>query len=52
VDLYRYHGKIVSWPHTELDPMYEPEKHWEMFVANNELRGAMVISFFGLFYYD
>ena len=50
VDLCRYLGKIVSWPHTEPDPKYEPEKHWEMFLAKNELRGPMVLSIFGLFY--
>ena len=52
VDLYRYYGRIVSWPHAEPDPKYEPEKHWEMFLANNELRGPMVTSIFGLFYHD
>ena len=50
VDLCRYYGKIVSWPHAEPDPKYEPEKHWEMFLAKNELRGPMILSIFGLFY--
>jgi hypothetical protein len=50
VDLCRYHGKIVSWPHAEPDAKYEPEKHLEMFAAKNELRGPMVLGIFGLFY--
>jgi hypothetical protein len=50
VDLCRYYGKIVSWPHAEPDAKYEPEKHWEMFLAKNELRGPTVLSIFGLFY--
>jgi len=52
VDLYRYYGKIVSWPHAEPDPKYEPEKHWKMFIANNELRGPVVFAIFGLFYHE
>ena len=51
-DVCRYYGKIVSWPHLEPDPRYEPEKHWEMFLANNELRGPVVISIFALFYHE
>jgi hypothetical protein len=50
VDLCRYYGKIVSWPHAEPDAKYEPEKHLEMYLAQNELRGPMVLSIFGLFY--
>lgn len=52
VDVCRYYGKIVSWPHLEPDPKYEPEKHWEMFIANNELRGPMTLDIFGLFYHE
>ena len=52
VDLCRYYGKIVSWPHLEPDPGYEPDKHWEMFLAESELRGPMVLSIFGLFYHE
>ena len=50
VDLCRYYGKVVSWAHLEPDPEYDPEKHWETFLANNELRGPMTLSIFGLFY--
>ena len=50
VDLCRYYGKIVSWPHAEPDPKYEPEKHLEMFLIKNELRGPMILGIFGLFY--
>jgi hypothetical protein len=52
VDLCRYYGKIVSWPHTEPDPKYELEKHVEMFFAKNELRGPVILGIFGLFYHD
>lgn len=52
VDLYRYYGKIVSWSHAEPDPKYEPEKHWEMFLAKNELRGPMILSIFGSFFHE
>jgi len=50
VDLCRFYGRIVSWPHVEPDPKYEPEKHLEMFLAKNELRGPVILSIFGLFY--
>jgi hypothetical protein len=52
VDLCRYYGKIVSWPHAEPDAKYETEKHFEMFLAQNELRGPIILSIFGLFYHE
>ena len=52
VDLCRFYGKIVSWPHAEPDPKYEPEKHSEMFLSKNELRGPVILSVFGLFYHE
>ena len=52
VDLCRFRGKIVSHPHAEPDPKYEPEKHLEMFLARNELRGPTILGIFGLFYHD
>ena len=52
VDIVRYKGKLASWPHAEPDPKYEPEKHIEMFLAGNEIRGPEVISIFGQFYHD
>ena len=52
IDIVRYKGKLASWPHAEPDPKYEPEKHIEMFLAGNEIRGPEVINIFGQFYHD
>jgi hypothetical protein len=52
VDIVRNKGKLASWPHLEPDPRYEPEKHIEMYLAKNEIRGEPVISVFGQFYHD
>jgi hypothetical protein len=52
VDIVRNYGKLVSWPHLEPDPRYEPEKHVEMYLAKNEIRGEAVIDVFGQFYRD
>jgi len=52
VDVCRHYGRIVSWPHIEPDPKYEPEKHSQSYRLRNELRGPMVLNIFGLFYHD
>ena len=52
IDVIRYKGRLASWPHAEPDPKYEPEKHIEMFVAKNEIRGESVVSVLGQFYRD
>jgi hypothetical protein len=52
IDVIRYKGRLASWPHAEPDPKYEPEKHIEMFIAKNEIRGEPVVSVLGQFYRD
>ena len=52
VDVCRYYGRVVSWPHIEPDPKYEPEKHWETHRQGSELRGPLTLNIFGLFYQD
>jgi len=52
VDIVRNKGKLASWPHLEPDPKYELEKHIQMYLAKNEIRGEPVISVFGQFYSD
>jgi hypothetical protein len=52
VDIVRNKGKLASWPHLEPDPKYELEKHIEMYLAKNEIRGEPVLAVFGQFYHD
>jgi len=52
IDVIRYKGRLASWPHAEPDPKYELEKHIEMFIAKNEIRGEPVVSVLGQFYRD
>lgn len=47
-----HRGKLPSWPHLEPDPKYELEKHIEMFLAKNEIRGEPFVGVFGQFYHD
>ena len=47
----RNKGRLTSWPHLEPDPKYEPEKHIEMRLAKNEIRGEAVVRVFGQFYH-
>ena len=51
-DIVRKNGKLVSWPHLEPDPGYEPGKHVEMYLAKNEIRGEPVLVVLGQFYHD
>lgn len=48
----RNKGKLASWPHLEPDPKYELEKHIEMYLAKNEIRGEPALAVFGQFYHD
>jgi len=34
------------------DPKYEPEKHIEMFLLRNEIRGESIVGILGQFYHD
>jgi hypothetical protein len=52
VDIVRNKGKLASWLHLEPDPKYELEKHIQMLLAKNEIRGESVVSVFGQFYHD
>lgn len=52
VDIVRNKGNLASWPHAEPDPKYELEKHIEMFLAGNEIRGEAVVGILGQFYHD
>ncbi len=52
VDIIYYKEQLASWPHIEPDPKYEPEKHLEMYLASNEIRGEPVVNIFGQFYHD
>ena len=51
-DIVRTKGRLVSWPHLEPDPKYELEKHIQIFLAKNEIRGEAVVQVFGQFYHD
>jgi hypothetical protein len=43
VDICRLHGKLVSQPHVEPDPEYNPKEHWDMYRKKNEIRGAVAL---------
>jgi hypothetical protein len=43
VDVCKFGGKLVSQPHVEPDPEYNPKEHMDMWSSKNEIRGPLAV---------